>query len=118
MKPLVEVGDVVPASADEVFARIAEFLQAQQYNPGFEMDPERGLIAQQGGWWYRGEYLVVDDPAGARVTHRVYNVASRGRWAVPLANRFFAGFDGRVREGFDRMMGDVVRSIRDRRTLS
>nr|WP_246481455.1 hypothetical protein [Amycolatopsis umgeniensis] len=114
---MVEVDGVVPASADEVFARIAGILQAQQYNPRFEMDPARGFIAQQGGWWYRGEYTVVDDPAGARVTHRVYNVASRGRWAVPLANRFFAGFAVRVRESFDRMLGDVARPIGDRRTL-
>lgn len=109
MKPLVEVAGVVPAPADVVFARLAESLRAQPYNPGFEVDAERRFAAQQGGWWYRGEYTVEDDPAGARVTHRVYNVASRGRWAVPLANRFFVGFAERVREGFDRMMGNLTR---------
>ncbi|WP_181777081.1 hypothetical protein [Amycolatopsis pittospori] len=117
MKPLVELSGVVPASADDVFARIEEGLRAQPYNPHFEADAERRFVAQQGGWWYRGEYTVEDDPGGARVTHRVYNVASRGRWAVPLANRLFIGFAERVRGGFDRMLGDLTRSTEEGRTL-
>src|SRR4051812_30171658 len=40
-----------------------------------EVDREAGTFAVQGGWWYRGEYAVEPDPAGARVTYRVYNVA-------------------------------------------
>lgn len=68
-------------------------------------------------WWYRGEYTVEEDPAGVRVTHRVYNVATWSRWAVPLANRFFVGFAERVAEGFDRMMGDLTRPGDGRRTL-
>lgn len=117
MKPLVEVAGVVPAPADDVFARIAGTLREQPYNPHFEVDAERRFVAQQGGWWYRGEYTVEEDPAGARVTHRVYNVASRGRWAVPLANRFFVGFAERTREGFDRMMGDLTKEAGEGRTL-
>ncbi|WP_414940516.1 hypothetical protein [Amycolatopsis sp. cmx-11-51] len=117
MKPLVEVAAVVPAPADEVFARIAGILREQPYNPRFEVDAERRFVAQQGGWWYRGEYTVEEDPAGARVTHRVYNVASRGRWAVPLANRFFLGFAERTREGLDRMMGDLTLVGGEERTL-
>ncbi|WP_409494887.1 hypothetical protein [Amycolatopsis sp. cmx-11-12] len=114
---MVEVAGVVPAPADEVFARIAGTLRGQPYNPHFEVDAERRFVAQQGGWWYRGEYTVEEDPAGARVTHRVYNVASRGRWAVPLANRFFVGFAERTREGFDRMMGDLTKEAGEGRTL-
>lgn len=117
MKPLVEVSGVVPAPAAEVFARLAASLEAQPYNPGFEVDPERRMVAQQGGWWYRGEYLVEDDQGGARVTHRVYNVATRGRWAVPLANRLFVGFPAKVQEAFDRMLGDLRRSTEERRRL-
>ena len=47
----------------------------------------------QGGWWYRGEYELTPELAGTRVTHRVFNVAKASRWAVPLANRFFIGFE-------------------------
>ena len=57
-----------------------------------EVDREAGTFAVQGGWWYRGEYAVEPDPAGARVTYRVYNVAGAlSRWMVPLANRGFIG---------------------------
>lgn len=117
MKLLVEVSGVVPAPVAEVFTRLEETLRAQPYNPGFERDAERRFLAQQGGWWYRGEYLVEEDPDGARVTHRVYNVATWSRWAVPLANRFFVGFAGRVGEGFDRMLENLTRSTGERRTL-
>lgn len=50
----------------------------------------------RGGWWCRGVHRV--DPAceGARLAHRVRDVARRGRWAVPLANRLFTGFRARV----------------------
>lgn len=66
-----------------------------------EVDPVSRTISLQGGWWYRGEYAF--DPArrGTRVTHRVYNIATLGRWAVPLANRFFIGFSEAVEHGFD-----------------
>lgn len=114
---MVELSGVVPAPPAEVFARIAGHLESQPYNPGFEVDAERRFVAQQGGWWYRGEYTVEGDPAGSRVTHRVYNVASRGRWAVPLANRFFLGFRARVREAFDRMLEDLTRPAGEGRTL-
>ncbi|WET81502.1 hypothetical protein P3102_09935 [Amycolatopsis sp. QT-25] len=117
MKLLAEVSGVVPVPVAEVFIRIAGTLRAQPYNPGFEMDAERRFLAQQGGWWYRGEYTVEADPAGARVTHRVYNVATWSRWAVPLANRFFIGFPERVTEGFDRMLGDLTRPGGEGRTL-
>jgi hypothetical protein len=117
VKLLVEVAGVVPAPADAVFARLADHLRAQSYNPGFEVDAGRRFAAQQGDWWYRGEYTVEDDPAGARVTHRVYNVASRGGWAVSLTKRF-GGFAGRVREGFDRMLVDLARPAGEGRTLS
>ncbi|HUR05036.1 MAG TPA: hypothetical protein VM347_21010, partial [Nonomuraea sp.] len=57
-------------------------------------------IAYQGGWWYRGEWSHSGHPQGTLVVHRVYNVAERMRWAVPVANRFFIGFDDATREGF------------------
>ncbi|GIH09341.1 hypothetical protein Rhe02_74080 [Rhizocola hellebori] len=59
-----------------------------------------GVFFLQGGWWYRGEYELIADPLGTRVTHRVFNVAQVGRWAVPLANRFFIGFEKQSRAGY------------------
>ncbi|MFI6476409.1 hypothetical protein ACIBH1_00670 [Nonomuraea sp. NPDC050663] len=57
-------------------------------------------IAFQGGWWYRGEWSLEAHPDGTRLVHRVYNVARRARWSVPLANRMFVGFDASTRAGF------------------
>ncbi|MER5620960.1 hypothetical protein [Streptosporangium sp. NPDC002544] len=68
-------------------------------------------IAFQGGWWYRGEYAVEPHSEGALLTHRVRNVATWGRWGVPLANRFFMGFDRSTRDGFTaglRRIGDEL----------
>ncbi|HET6705271.1 hypothetical protein, partial [Amycolatopsis sp.] len=65
------------------------------------------FAAVQGGWWYRGEYRVTADPVGARVEHRVVNAASRGRWGVPLANRFFVGFRQEVSAGVGRLLADL-----------
>jgi hypothetical protein len=63
--------------------------------------PGRAVFAYQGGWWYRGETTVEPDPAGVRVTSRIYNVADRARWAVPLANRFFIGARARYAQAFE-----------------
>ncbi|MFD0884061.1 hypothetical protein ACFQ08_05765 [Streptosporangium algeriense] len=57
-------------------------------------------LAAQGGWWYRGEHIVEPHPEGTLLTHRVFNVAGWGRWAVRPANRFFAGLGDRTRKGF------------------
>jgi hypothetical protein len=58
-------------------------------------------IGMQGHWWYRGEYSLVAEPPGCRVTYRVFNVAPRGRWAVPLANRLFIGYQATVQKSVD-----------------
>ncbi|WP_197048515.1 hypothetical protein [Streptosporangium roseum] len=68
-------------------------------------------FAAQGGWWYRGEYAVEPHPEGALLTHRVFNVASRGRWAVPAVNRFFIGFGGRTRDGFAEGLQRIGREL-------
>ncbi|KOX26537.1 hypothetical protein ADK67_15785 [Saccharothrix sp. NRRL B-16348] len=65
-----------------------------------EVDRELRTVAVQGGWWYRGEYQVDATADGARLTHRVRNVARRGRWAVPLANRLFIGFRAQTERNF------------------
>ncbi len=55
-----------------------------------DLDKDRSMIAMEGGWWYRGEHWIQASNRGARITHRVLNIAGVGsRWFVPLANRGF-----------------------------
>ena len=53
-----------------------------------EVDRARRTFAVQGGWWYRGEHTVQDDPRGTRVVYRIYNVGQVG-WMVSLRWRSF-----------------------------
>jgi hypothetical protein len=73
MRTIVEVSGVVSKAPSEVFAGIERRLKAD--SPPAEIDWARRTLVSQGGWWYRGEYHVTADPAGARVTHRVLNAA-------------------------------------------
>src|SRR5437763_8999409 len=73
VKVLAEATGVVPLPPAEVMARLEERLSGGPYQMRFEVDRKRGMVAVQGGWWYRGEYYVSGDPAGTRVTHRVVN---------------------------------------------
>ncbi|MEV4167880.1 hypothetical protein [Nonomuraea sp. NPDC049709] len=93
---ITEVAGVVEAPVEQVW----RILLGDR--PEHEMKVELGehTVAYQGGWWYRGEWSVAPDPEGTRVVHRVYNVAEWMRWGVPLANRFFIGFDERTRTAF------------------
>jgi hypothetical protein len=93
---ITEVEGVVGAPVEQVWQAVL------RERPDHEMTVELGehTVAYQGGWWYRGEWSVLPHPEGARVVHRVYNVAARMRWGVPLANRFFIGFEERTREAF------------------
>ncbi|GLZ36313.1 hypothetical protein Lesp02_85000 [Lentzea sp. NBRC 105346] len=69
-----------------------------------DADPERGLFAIQGGWWYRGEYTVKPHEKGALLTLRVYNVAADKRVLVPLVQ---FGMDQAVTDGFDQALADI-----------
>lgn len=68
-------------------------------------------IAFQGGWWYRGEWTVDEHEDGAPLTHRVVNVASWMRWGVPLANRFFVGFDAKTRQHVADTLARIGRTL-------
>jgi len=57
------------------------------YTATVEVDQKRHTLAIQGHWWYRGVYTVREDPRGSLVEYRVHNIATRGRWAVPLMQR-------------------------------
>jgi hypothetical protein len=96
---MVELTATVPVSPDSVLARVVEVVTAAG-GGRVEVDRERRTVAVQGGWWYRGEYQVDATADGTRLTHRVRNVARRGRWAVPLANRLFLGYRAGVERNF------------------
>ncbi|KAA2265265.1 hypothetical protein F0L68_05135 [Solihabitans fulvus] len=108
---MVQLSGTVDAPTARVIDLLARRLSG---TPGLdparvEVDRERGRLAYQGGWWYRGEYDVVgEESGGTRVTHRVYNVASPGsRWAVPLANRLFIGFREKTEAGFHELLREA-----------
>jgi hypothetical protein len=49
-----------------------------------EVDPAQRTLAVQGHWWYRGVHTITPHPRGSRLDYRVHNMASWGRWMVPL----------------------------------
>ena len=83
--------------------------------PGHAMTVEsqvhQGFFAVQGGWWYRAEYQVTAVPGGARLTQRIYNAATWGRWAVPLANKLFIGFESQSRSQFEQLVAQVRQAV-------
>ncbi|SEP45610.1 hypothetical protein SAMN04489732_11082 [Amycolatopsis saalfeldensis] len=105
----MEVSGVVATTAPEAFAGIERWLK--EHSAPAEADRERRTLVSQGGWWYRGEYHVTADPAGARVTHRVLNAAEGQWWAVLPANRFLIGFRPRVRAGFAALLAELDQGI-------
>lgn len=97
--PMIELTAVVAAAPDAVLLRLVEVVR-EAGGGRVEVDHDRRLVAVQGGWWYRGEYQADPADGGTRLTHRVRNVASRARWAVPLANRLFIGYRARTEQNF------------------
>jgi hypothetical protein len=98
--PMIELSATVAAEPDALLDKVISTVGNPGHGIRVEIDKDRRTVAVQGGWWYRGEYEVEPDGTGARLTHRVRNVATWGRWAVPLANRLFIGFRAKVRQGF------------------
>ncbi|GAA0395196.1 hypothetical protein Acor_64910 [Acrocarpospora corrugata] len=81
--------------------------------PSHSMTVEVGpsWLAAQGGWWYRGEYHIKPHPNGTELVHRVLNAAEWMRWGVPLANRFFVGFEATTRQGFASLLDRVTAEL-------
>ena len=104
---MIEVTATVSASPDSVLAQVIDVVRGAG-GGRIEVDRDRRLVAVQGDWWYRGEYQV--DPAGdgARLTHRVRNVARRGRWAVPLANGLFIGYRAKTEGNFAAFVASLT----------
>ncbi|AXB49153.1 hypothetical protein [Amycolatopsis albispora] len=95
---MVEVAGVVEAPPERVLAAVAR-------DTGWRRDGD--TVWAQGGWWYRGEYLVSPAAGGSRVVHRVFNVARSPVWTVALANRLFIGFRERTRDGVGALLARV-----------
>jgi len=108
-RPWLATG-VVEAPVDAVFAALLAFGPAAgiQRDPAatatVEVDPKEHSLAVQGNWWYRGVYTVRACPRGSLIEYRVHNVASRGRWAVPLMQR-------RLPRQMDRDLAVLVQTI-------
>ncbi|MEV6769268.1 hypothetical protein AB0N05_11660 [Nocardia sp. NPDC051030] len=107
---MLELSDVVEAPAARVIdvaaRRFAAIPGAEQH--GVEIDRDRGYVAYQGGWWFRGEYEVAEEAGRTTVVHRIYNVAGpASRWGVSLANRFFIGFEQRAAAEFADLLREA-----------
>jgi hypothetical protein len=57
------------------------------YTVAVEVDHTRHMLSVQGHWWYRGVYTVSGDRRGSLLEYRVSNIATRGRWMVPIMQR-------------------------------
>lgn len=106
--PLAEATGRVDLPPDAVRRALIE-----KFDDGYlKVEETNDRVAAQGGWWARREYALASDGRGTRVTLRVYNVATRARWAVPLVNRFFAGFRQRMRSELDETLASFAASAR------
>ena len=72
-----------------------------------DVDHRDGVVGFQGHWWYRGEISASASGGSTVVTYRVFNVARRGAWAVPLANRLFIGYAAAVGETAAGLAGAI-----------
>ena len=104
---MIEMTAAVPAPPDTVLARVIDVVRAAA-GGRIEVDHDRRLVAVQGGWWYRGEYQVDPTDDGSQLTHRVRNIASRARWAVPLANRLFIGYRAKTEQNFAAFVASLA----------
>lgn len=108
------------AAPHEVFAALIERMQGA---PGIAVDAAGREIVQQGGWWYRGEYRVMAEPAehdaasqsgidsaaaaaasGTRLEFEIVNVAQSWHWAGPIAGRRVLA---EAPYGFHALLSDV-----------
>jgi hypothetical protein len=105
MKLLAEASAGVAAPVEAVRALIDDgwvveaFLGGDEARNYVDIDHQPGTVGFQGHWWYRGEISAAPDGDRTTLTYRVYNIAGRSAWAVPLANRFFVGYRRTVRDG-------------------
>ena len=83
---LRELNGRVGAPARQVFAELCERVDPQGES-GIAVDRDALHAVVQGGYWYRGEYLVEPDGDGARVTLTIVNVAPGSKLLGRLTGR-------------------------------
>jgi hypothetical protein len=113
---LFEASAPVRAGVGEVRALIDSGWMLGVLLPGdarahVEVDHMPGTVGIQGHWWYRGEFSVTETAEGTRLVQRVFNIARRGAWAVPLANRFFVGYREQLQQGTDELARQVEQHL-------
>jgi hypothetical protein len=110
---LYEVSAPVRATLDQLRALIdGDWLLARlgwtdESFAGGRIDRAPGVLAGQGGWWYRGEYTAEEVGGRVRLVHRVFNVAPQGWWAPALANGLFLGY----RAGLQRRVDELAMAV-------
>jgi hypothetical protein len=115
---LYEVSAPVRASADQLRALIdGDWLIGRlgwtgELFAGGGLERSPGVLAGQGGWWYRGEYTAEEAGGTVRLVHRVFNVALQGWWAPALANRLFIGYRAGLQRRVDEIARDVDAAVR------
>jgi hypothetical protein len=112
-KLLFEASAPVDAPADRVRSLIAgdwvvEQMGATEY---VDVDHHDGVVGFQGHWWYRGEVSVDNTDGRTTITYRVFNIAQRAAWAVPLANKMFVGYGASVRESANGLARSIEREL-------
>ncbi|NQX26952.1 hypothetical protein HQQ81_06260 [Microbacteriaceae bacterium VKM Ac-2854] len=85
--PLMALAGVVHADPDACFAALAAALRPTDSVGAFTADAPTRTVIRQGGWWYRGEWRVLEHEDGSRVEHELINVARPAHWAGPITGR-------------------------------
>ncbi|MBB2949055.1 hypothetical protein FB565_008860 [Actinoplanes lutulentus] len=115
MKKLFESSATVAAPVEAVRKLIDDgwvtgaFLGSDTARDHVDVDHQPGTAGFQGHWWYRGEITASPAGPGTTLTYRVYNIAAKAAWAVPLANRLFIGYQKTVDDG----VAGLARRIED-----
>ena len=69
-----------------------------------EVDRAQAMFAVEGQRWFRAECRVLPHPKGARVIQQMFNVATSGRWIVPMIAR---GVEGKQRVNMQRLLDRI-----------
>jgi hypothetical protein len=118
MKKLFEASTPVAAPVETVRALIDDgwavraFLGNDEAAAYVDVDHRPGVAGFQGHWWYRGEISAAPAETGSTLTYRVYNIAARGAWAVPLANKLFIGYRRTVQDGVSGLAQKIETHLR------
>lgn len=86
-KPLLTLHGVVEESPDKVAPLILGEVAAAGQGSHVEVDEAQRSVSVRGDWWYGAETTVDPHERGSLVTHRIFDVSDRARWAVRFVAR-------------------------------